>query len=239
MAGTWLRAVSDADQAPEVLDADNVDGPDEFVLPPLTSAQVPAALERALRDLGPVRRWRNPSLWDAVATAIIRQVISADQARAQHRRLRQTFGATAQSPHGPVHALPTPQAILKLEVEDLAAIGLAFKAPVLLAAADAYLLHGAKWTALPAASLFQELHSVPRIGPWTAGAAVADFTHDWSLYPHGDLAVRKWARTAAPSTDWPTDEKQFATRWRQITGAHLAPLTLFTLAWGRHHGGSP
>jgi DNA-3-methyladenine glycosylase II len=38
-----------------------------------------------LRRLGPVARFANPSLWDAIATAVIRQVVRADQARAQYR----------------------------------------------------------------------------------------------------------------------------------------------------------
>src|SRR5690606_32961061 len=82
--------------------------------------------------------------------------------------------------------------------------------------------------------LVEELQNVPRIGPWTAGAAVADHTHDWSLYPHGDLAVRTWAKAAAPDVDWPTTEPQFAERWRTITGPCLGLATLFTLAWGAH-----
>ncbi|TYB46367.1 hypothetical protein [Actinomadura chibensis] len=81
----------------------------------------------------------------------------------------------------------------------------------------------------------EELQTAPRIGPWTAGAAVADFTHDWTLSPHSDLAVRTWARTTAPDVDWPTTEPEFAEPWRAMTGPQLGAATLFVLAWGARH----
>ncbi|WP_329520058.1 hypothetical protein [Spirillospora sp. NBC_01491] len=185
-----------------------------------------------------MRRWRNPSLWDAIATAIVRQVIRADQARIQHRRLRRTFGPRLDTPQGPIHALPTPETVAGLSRDDLADIGMAFKAAPLRNAALAYIEHGVKWAELPGGRLVEELQTVPRIGPWTAGAAAADHLHDWSLYPYSDLAVRTWAKTAAPDVDWPTDEQRFAERWRAITGDQLGPITLFTLAWGARHAGA-
>jgi DNA-3-methyladenine glycosylase II len=113
-----------------------------------------------------------------------------------------------------------------------------FKARPMRAAAAAYLERSEKWWELPPERLVEELQAAPRIGPWTAGAAVADHTHDWTRYPYGDLAVRKWATHAAPEVGWPTDESEFAGRWRQIAGNQLGPLTLFTLAWGASHGQS-
>lgn len=236
--GHWVRAVSDAGRPPFALPPDGTDA-DTFPLPSPLPSTVPSALGQALQSIAPVRRHRNPSLWDAIATAIIRQVIRADQARIQHRRLREAHGPRVDTPYGPVHALPTPQTVLDLTGEDFAAIGMAFKTGALRAAAEAYLEYGAKWAELSPADLVGELQSVPRIGPWTAGAAVADYTHDWSLYCYSDLAVRKWAQAAAPGHAWPADEKSFAALWRDIAGAHLGTLTVYTLAWGVQHGGSP
>lgn len=231
--GHWLRGVSDADQPPYALPV-NGPAPDTFHLPNPLPSTVPAALRWALLSIAPVRRHRNPSLWDAIATAIIRQVVRADQARIQHARLRKAYGPRVDTPYGPVHALPTPQTVLELTGDDFAALGLAFKASALQAAAGAYLEYGAKWAELPPADLVAELQTVPRIGPWTAGAAVADYTHDWSLYPYTDLAVRKWAQAATPGIEWPDDEKSFGEWWRTITDDHLGALTVLTLAWGAH-----
>lgn len=204
-------------------------------LPP----QLPESLTRSLNSLGPVARWKNPDLWDAIATTIIRQVIRAGQARILHQRFCAAYGSPVDTPHGIVHSMPDAAHVMDLPAEAFTAVGMAFKRRPLQAAAEAYLLHGAKWADLPPARLAEELQTVPRIGPWTAGAAAADFTHDWGLYPYGDLAVRKWAAVAAPDIDWPGKEDAFAERWRTITADQLGPLTLLTLAWGANHGGTP
>ncbi|WP_433329901.1 hypothetical protein [Spirillospora sp. CA-294931] len=235
IGGVWRRAAAaDADHAEPVLLDDPADA--ELLHLGALPATVPAGLRDALEQLGPVRRWRNPSLWDALATAIIRQVVRADQARIQHRRFRETFGPRADGAGASaVHALPAPATVAALSTEQFRGVGLAFKADALRAAATAYLDQHAAWAALSAAELVQALQAVPRVGPWTAGAAVADHRHDWSLYPYDDLAVRTWARTAAPQETWPDSARPFAERWRRIAGAQLGPITLFTLAWGAHH----
>jgi hypothetical protein len=92
-------------------------------------------------------------------------------------------------------------------------------------------VYGDGWTSLPAA----ELPSLRRIGPWTAGAAAADWSNDFAVYPYGDLAVRTWAAKAAPHAGWPGDEHGFRTRWERAAGPHLANVTLLTLAWGGHY----
>ena len=155
--------------------------------------------------------------------------------RLQHQRFRRQYGPAVQTSAGPLHALPCADTVAGLQCEDFRRLGMAFKADALRNAAVAYLDHHTKWAELAPRRLVEELQNVPRIGPWTAGAAVADHTHDWSLYPHGDLAVRTWAKDAAPDVDWPTTEPQFAERWRTITGPCLGLATLFTLAWGAHH----
>src|SRR5690606_38082720 len=68
----------------------------------------------------------------------------------------------------------------------------------LRAAAEAFLDLGDKWASLPPTDLVTQVQSVHRIGPWTAGAAVADHTGDFSRYPCAALAVRTCAAQAAP-----------------------------------------
>lgn len=197
----------------------------------LEQAPVPAGLARALGALGPVRRVRNADLWEALATAIIRQVIRAGQARRMHHQFR----AAAGRPAGAVAVFPTPEAALALSEEDYDSLGMAFKRRPLQAAATAYLRHRDEWAGLTPDVLVKALQSVPRIGPWTAGAAVADYTGDFSLYPYADLAVRTWAHRADPATCWPDDEPGFAAAWRRAAGSHLSLLTVLTLAWGDRH----
>lgn len=202
--------------------------PGIFALPDGAAPELAAPLG----TLGPVARFANPSLWDAVATAVIRQVVRADQARAQYRALCEAHGAEVGCGDLAGRLFPSPEVVLGLGDARFKALGLAFKREALRAAAGAFLTDGAAWALLPAGELAAVLPSVHRIGPWTAGAAAADWSNDFSLYPYGDLAVRTWAARAAPDAGWPGDEPGFRTRWEQAAGPHLAGITLLTLAWG-------
>jgi DNA-3-methyladenine glycosylase II len=191
----------------------------------------------ALQSLGKVARFRNPSLWDALATAIIRQVIRAAQAKKLYRAFCDAYGQQVVLPGGRSCAtFPTPRAVLDLSAEQFVSIGMAFKRRPLQRAAEAFLSYGEAWTQLSPAVLAKELQAVPGIGAWTAGAAVADWSNDWSLYPYADLAVRTWAKRAAPSLSWPNDEPAFEQMWNALAGDQLSTLTLLTLAWGSQRG---
>ncbi|WP_218022291.1 hypothetical protein [Nocardia amamiensis] len=203
----------------------------------------PAALAGAddmvigLKAAGPVARLANPNLWDALATAIVRQVIRAGQARKLYLLFSRVHGQPVG--HGDTTAwlFPEPQKILELSDQAFSELGVAFKRPTLQAAARTYLEYGDAWTAMARSArdrleLIEALQEVPRIGPWTAGAAVADFTNDFSVYPYADLAVRTWARRISPERTWPDDEPGFAAQWRELAGNQLSAWTLLTLAWG-------
>lgn len=198
-----------------------------------------APLGRALASLGGVLRVRNSDLWDAIGTAVIRQVIRADQARQMYRRFCQAHGEKVATTAGGLHLFPPPETVVALPAEAFTELGMAFKRAPLVAAAEAVIEHGEKWAQLDPADLVQTLQSVPRIGPWTAGAAVADFSGDFALYPYADLAVRTWARRAAPHVDWPQDEVSFGAYWRYGAGEHLSALTVLVLAWGGSHVRAP
>ena len=208
--------------------------PGVFPLPELAAPDVPE-LAAALGSLGPVARFANPSLWDAIGTAIIRQVIRAAQARAQYQALCAAHGTHVRCGPAAGWLFPSPETVLSLTDAEFAAVGLAFKRDALRAAAAAYTERGRAWAAMPASVLVPALLAVRRVGPWTAGAAAADWANEFAAYPCGDLAVRTWAARAAPSAAWPRDEPGFGRRWRQVAGPHLADLTLLTLAWGGTH----
>lgn len=211
----------------------------------LPTAPEPSPLLDALVRLGTVARLTNPSLWDSIVTAIFRQVVTAKQARKRHHTFYRAYGRSFTTPAGELALTPTPETILGLSDDGFAAVGAMFNRTALRAAAEAYLEHGDHWTTLDPESLIKELDEVPRIGPWTAAAAAADFTGDFSLYPHGDLAVRTWAGKAAPGLSFPSSDREFEALWRRWAPARnqLHALTLFTLTWGSHdlngHGGRP
>ncbi|MFF5291903.1 hypothetical protein [Paractinoplanes globisporus] len=194
-----------------------------------------SVLGEALERLGQVRRVRNADLWDAIGTAVIRQVVRAGQARDMYQLFCQLHGESLISAAGSGFLFPDAEKVAGLAREAFDEAGMAFKRPALQAAAAAYLAHGPQWRAMQGSDLVAALQAVPRIGPWTAGAAVADFTGDFSLYPYTDLAVRTWARRAAPDIEWPSDEAAFGSVWRDLAGDRLSDLTLLTLAWGDNH----
>jgi hypothetical protein len=231
-AGLSLTCVSGTeDVKPQAVSADPAGLPES----------VPAALRAGLAGLGPVLRLSAPSLWDAVTTAVLRQIVRADQARALYRRWCQSYGVPVTSGGRTRYLVPSPERVLGLADEEFAAVGAKLHRPKLRAAADAILRHGQEWERLaPAALIAGALITIPGIGPWTAHAAAADFTGDFAVYPHSDLAVRTWAARIAPSCDWPLGDKSgkaFEKEWRRITGPRpgdLHTLTLTTLTWGSH-----
>ncbi|MGJ7417021.1 hypothetical protein AB9128_14365 [Streptomyces cinereoruber] len=231
-AGLELKCVAGSeDSKPQVVTAD----------PATLPASVPAELRCELADLGTVVRLSAPSLWDAVTTAILRQIVRAEQARALYRRWCESYGAQVSGCGRTRHLAPTPQQVLELDDEAFDRVGAKLHRPKLRAAADAILRQGEVWERLASADLIAgELIQVRGIGPWTAHAAAADFSGDFSVYPHSDLAVRTWAARIAPSQDWPLKDKSgkpFEKQWRHVAGPRagdLHTLTLTTLTWGAH-----
>jgi DNA-3-methyladenine glycosylase II len=205
----------------------------DVIEPPPAPSTTP--LTRLLGNAGPVIRVANPDLWDALATGIVRQVIRAGQARLLYREFSRACGEHVETSAGPAWLFPSPENVLSISDSEFSRLGMAFKARPLRAAAEAYLLHQHSWSKLGAADLVTAVQRVPRIGPWTAGAAVADATNDFSLYPYADLAVRTWAKRLDPARAWPDNESEFAAAWRGLAGEQLSDLTLLTLAWGVRH----
>ena len=208
----------------------------DLVTPP---TGVVSPLGSALAEQGAVLRVANPDLWDALGTAIIRQVIRAGQAREMYARFCQAHGTVITTDVDEHYLFLSAQTGPDLRPDAFAQLGMGFKRPPLGAAAAAYLSNGNQWATLAPTALVEALQQVSRVGPWTAGTAVADFTNDFACYPYGDLAVRTWARRADPDTAWPDTESDFAAHWRTACGPDLSDLTLLTLAWGDHHVRAP
>ncbi|UOZ03381.1 hypothetical protein [Amycolatopsis sp. WQ 127309] len=194
-----------------------------------------AAVCDPLRAVGPVARLRTCDVWEALGTAVTRQVIKAANARENYRRFCETHGERYDTAAGPAWLFPTPETVLALSDDEFAALRMTFFRDGLRSAAEASLKAADDWAGMTGEQLVAAVQGVRRIGPWTAGATVADVTNDYSLYPFADLAVRTWAGKLAPSVDWPKPEPDFGWLWQAMAGAQLSEWTLLTLAWGVRH----
>jgi hypothetical protein len=99
----WSLTVTPADGGGRHTGAHRVSGVSDA---PMLDVIDPAALTgstamvASLCAAGTVARWRNPDLWDALATAIVRQVIRAGQARKLYRAFNQAYGESVSTPAG-------------------------------------------------------------------------------------------------------------------------------------------
>ena len=130
----------------------------------------PAALREALAELGITRRLANPWLWDAITTAILRQVVRADQARKVYRTWCSTYGTTVEGPQGALAVAPTPAEVLALADEQFAAVGAKFHRTALTAAATHYEQHHSEWEHMEVGAL-AAAPGPPRSPPPTPGPA--------------------------------------------------------------------
>ncbi|PNE43516.1 hypothetical protein [Streptomyces noursei] len=235
-AGLWCASAEQDSVALSCLQGEEDSKPTIILTDPANLPDtVPAALRHPLQELRTTHRLANPWLWDALSLAILRKVIRAAQARALYRRWCTAYGITLNTPSGPRSIAPTPERVLDLSDNAFTKVGAKFHRPTLQAAAAAYREHGATWATLPPADLITALTSIKGVGPWVARACTADFSGDFSHYPHGDLAVRTWANDIAPSHPWPAADTPFEQYWRRLAGSKGPhTLTLTTLTWGSH-----
>jgi DNA-3-methyladenine glycosylase II len=235
-ASTWLIAVNDLLPGVQMT---VVDGPCDAPAPDVTRVDAPilvgSELGSALAPLVPLSRVRNPSLWDAIATATVAKIVTAGQARSMYRRFCAAYGDPVDTPYGPDSLFPDSERVLWLPAEAFSALKMSFIRMPLQAAARAYREHGAMWSRLDPGALVTALRSVAGVGPWTAGTAVADFSGDFAFYPYPDRVILACVRRAAPATDWPCSEAPFRKLWRAMAGDNVSGLTQLVLAWGENH----
>lgn len=177
----------------------------------------------------PLLRIATPSLWEALATAIIRQVVRAQQARRLTAQVRSVAGLQVDTPVGPLRSFPDAASVLAWSDSDFDGMGLRFKRRALRSAATHCLTRDLPWPAEPR-ELREQLMQIPFVGPWTAGVAAADVTNDFTVYPVGDLAVRHHAGVLAPGTVWAKGDADFAAQWTALTAPRLSDWTILALA---------
>jgi DNA-3-methyladenine glycosylase II len=135
--GRWLVTVRAVGAELQPLHRTEAEVRLDVVMPVQT--EVPE-LATALALLGPVARFRNPDLWDALGTAIIRQVIRTAQAKKLYRAFSATYGEKVELPDGSPYAhFPATETVLTLSDDQFISIGMTFQRRALRAAAGAYL----------------------------------------------------------------------------------------------------
>lgn len=169
-------------------------------------------------------RFATPSLWEALATGVVRQVVRASTARARYDRLLTAASAGA--------AFPSPESVLRCDARSMASLGLRFSWPTLSRLATWAIERGAddQHPSQEREALLEEATSVGGVGPWTVGVAAWDCTNDPARYPVGDYVVQLGARRLAPLVDWPRRPDLFAAAWRSHVGERAGELTVLALA---------
>jgi DNA-3-methyladenine glycosylase II len=200
-------------------------------LSPGMRRRMPVGVRRTWGHTGTVVRMATPSLWEAVATAAVRQVVRASQARHLYISMCDVLGPDVASGHATEHGFPRPETVLDVSDEDMSRLGLGFKARTLRTLARAFLDDPAlEFSALASATLADRLLELQGVGPWSAGVAICDHRNEWDAYPFEDLAVRRWG-TQHWSAEWPDVPADFRRLWLEKTRPHTGVVTCFALAW--------
>lgn len=231
-AGEWCRLAAGDANGPRILTspglhvASNLCEHDKLTLPSGARDVLPRELYTRLSNRTPLVRCGTPSVWEAAATAVIRQVVHRDHARVCFGRVCDKLGTAMLIDGQPRHAFPTAEAVLAAGEASLRETGIGFKARSLVALA--------RWSLdahehLDPHSLHNALMRVRGIGPWTASIAVCDVFSDYSFYPVEDLAIRAYAG-ARWRRNWPKAPAAFARAWRSHTAPHTASITAFLIA---------
>lgn len=187
----------------------------------------PTPIRQNLARLDGLQRLGAGSYWEALGTAVIRQVIRAGQARRVWHRLAAALTHREEA----MGAFPTAERFLAASDAHLAESGLGFKIRTLRTVAEACQSEQRRWDRLDPIELHDAWLSLPGIGPWSAGAAIADLRNAWQLYPHDDLAVRTWATRAFPELAIPAAAGPFLRYWTEWGGPAVGTLTVLTLGW--------
>ncbi len=232
-SGEWCRLASGNARGPEILTSPRLATRpralrfEHLCLPKDTKRILPNDVYRRLTACSPLVRLSTPTVWEAAATAVIRQVVHRNQARVSFQRICERFGATTLIDGHLRYAFPTAETIVTTSESQLRETGIGFKARTLQTLAA--------WASdanehLAADEMYEALTSLRGVGDWTASVTLCDFFSDFRYYPVEDLAVRAQVRALWPRRRWPSAPLDFADAWRSITAPYTDIVTAFVLA---------
>ncbi|MCW2982942.1 MAG: hypothetical protein JWR63_512 [Conexibacter sp.] len=176
-----------------------------------------------------ILRVPTPTVWEALATGVLRQVVRAGTARRRYGRLVATAANDG--------AFPSPEQILRCDEREMAALGLRFCWPKLMVLAQWAAEVGAAdgHTAADSDALLDDAASLSGLGPWTLGVAAWDCSNDPERYPFGDYVVQAGVARLFPGVDWPRRPDRFAPAWSDHCDDDLGPLTVLALLAADDH----
>jgi DNA-3-methyladenine glycosylase II len=188
-----------------------------------------------IRECGRVQRLRNPDLWDALLLPILQHRCRRSDAVGMYRRLCSALGEKIRTTRSAVFLPPRPETVVGLDDAAFDKADLLPGADRLRTIAAAYLEHGAIWLQLGPADLFVALQQARYVGAWTAAAAVADLTNDFSFYPPPEFATQgRWDQFSQESNDTRTP-REFQTAWEHMSRAQKSVLTVLSIDWKSRH----
>jgi DNA-3-methyladenine glycosylase II len=161
-----------------------------------------ARLTERLRGMHPPRY---PSLWEALAHAIVFQQISIHAASSIMRRVVQTLSAPYEAEGGVIHPFFTPSSVLFSSDETLRAVGLSANKVDHLRSAAAAVEDGAVSEELLAPLSSEEaaakLVAVRGIGPWSAAVVLLRGMGRLDVFPLKDSGVARSLRELSGDPD--------------------------------------
>jgi len=201
-------------------------------------SDLPEQVTRSLSRSSTVLRLRNPDLWDAITSQLLRQTMRAPHPHAAYRNWAITHGRRYPTPDGLVFAIPRPEYVSDLlPSHGRPASGAETVLRYLAQAATAYRQHHTQWQGMGAHELANALRELAGFGARSAARAAADFTGDFSVYTPSDPALRVWAA----GNLLPTSEREFTALWQTWTPTlrQRHALAVFVLALNNRAANSP
>lgn len=142
-----------------------------------------------LRRRPHLRPRRRPWAWEALAWAVVKQLIESGRAARIQRRMVGRWGLRLGAERGGLHDVPTPGLIAGRAPAELESMGLALKRAIALRRIAADIATGRCDPATPDAD--RRLLSVREIGPWTVQCLGLYGRGDPDSLPAGDLIYLK------------------------------------------------
>jgi DNA-3-methyladenine glycosylase II len=197
-----------------------------------TIVEAEIALDELGLGAGRLTICRVPTLtvWEALATAVLRQVVRADTARQRFARLVSAVGADG--------AFPGPETVLRCDEREMTALGLRFCWPKLVRLAEWSLQTDAHEQAGTdgGRALLEQAADLSGLGPWSLAVAAWDLSCDPLRYPVGDFVVQAGAARLFTDSRWARKPGEFEAQWREHCGPQIGPLTLLALVAAEPRG---
>lgn len=195
--GGWGSGADEAmERVPRLLGFD--DDPESFQPGPLRDLH--------LRSLG-LRLGATGAVFDAVAPAVLAQVVTSAEAKSSYRKLVQTFGRPAPGPRPELRLPPAAATIAALGYEELHPLGIEHKRARVLIEAARRAKRLDEIVLMDRDDAYRRLTAVAGIGVWTAAWVMAEAWGDRDAVPVGDYNLPSMVTWALRRQRKGTDEE--------------------------------